>query len=430
MFRYLFFLFLTLFLVQCSEQTEVRESDVSRVLRTLSADEMEGRKLFSEGLKRAADFIEVEFEEAGLQPIHGEDDLRQSFTIIKRGTTTVSGTMNGREIDSDQVFALGSHDVIQWDDPNNFEVHYLKPHHRRSQIDSLLKDGRNSLILVNRQNERWFNRARRWYTSERYGIFPAEEHNSGTSAVFIRSDRTFRDLDLTITSNFETHEISNITGMIEGKRKDEIVLFSAHYDHIGIVNPVRGDSISNGANDNASGVTAVIKLADHFSGLSKPERTIYFVAFTAEEAGGLGSEYFSEKVNSDLIVAMFNIEMIGKPAVDGPNSAYITGYDHSDLGKILAEYPSDSFRFYPDPYTDQRLFMRSDNFRFALQGVPAHSISTTPIDVDRDYHEVSDEFETIDISHMTSTIEAIARASQPVISASRTPQRIDTTLFN
>lgn len=427
MFRVLFFFLLALTLVQCSDRRSVQESDVSRVLRTLSSDEMEGRELFSPGLELAAAFIEAEFQEAGLSPIHGEDDLRQSFSIIRRKGMSVEGSYNGRPLNDKMVFAVSSHSRVEWSDPSDYTIYDLKPHHRRKQVDSLLNDGQNSLILVNEGSERWFHRARNWYSSKRYGIFRAETHDQGASDVFIRTDQNFRDLDLNIVSDFEKHELKNVAGMIEGKRSDEIVLFSAHYDHIGIVSPVRGDSISNGANDNASGVTAVIKLADHFAQRSKPERTIYFVAFTAEEAGGLGSLYFSEQVDSEKIVAMFNIEMIGKPAVDGPNSAYITGYQHSDLGEILSEYPSDRFRFYPDPYTDQRLFMRSDNYRLALHGVPAHSISTTPIDVDRDYHEVSDEFETIDISHMTNTIEAIAAASELVISAERTPQRIDTT---
>jgi Zn-dependent M28 family amino/carboxypeptidase len=142
--------------------------------------------------------------------------------------------------------------------------------------------------------------------------------------------------------------------------------------------------------------------------------------------GGYGSQYFSEQLNPDQIVAMFNIEMIGKPAVSGPNSAWITGYERSTFGQILTDSAPDSiYTFYADPYPNQNLFYRSDNRTLARLGVPAHSISTTPIDVDPDYHQVSDEFDTINLYHLNNTIKAIARAAMGMISGEQTPTRID-----
>ena len=123
--------------------------------------------------------------------------------------------------------------------------------------------------------------------------------------------------------------------------------------------------------------------------------------------------------------------MIGKPAVSGPNTAWITGYERSTFGEILSQSTEDSeYEFYPDPYPNQNLFYRSDNAVLARLGVPAHTISTTPIDVDRDYHEVSDEFETIDISHLHNTIHAIAKAATRFISGDATPTRVDTALVD
>ena len=104
--------------------------------------------------------------------------------------------------------------------------------------------------------------------------------------------------------------LMNVVGMIPGRRSDEFVLFSAHYDHIGIRPPVDGDSIANGANDDASGTTAVVTLARYFAERGTPERTLLFAAFTAEEGGGYGSRHFSTQLDPDQIVAMFNIEMI------------------------------------------------------------------------------------------------------------------------
>ena len=154
------------------------------------------------------------------------------------------------------------------------------------------------------------------------------------------------------------------------------MLFSAHYDHIGIRAASAGDSIANGANDDASGTTAVVMLGRYFAERGTPERTLLFAAFTAEELGGYGSRYYSTQLDPDQIVAMFNIEMIGKPAVEGPNTAWITGLERSSFGLLLQEAVTGTeYEFYPDPYPAQGLFYRSDNATLARLGVPAHSIS-------------------------------------------------------
>ena len=226
----------------------------------------------------------------------------------------------------------------------------------------------------------------------------------------------------------EGRRLTNVVATIPGRRPDEIVLFSAHYDHIGIRPPVDGDSIANGANDDASGTTAVLSLASYFAQGEPPERTLIFAAFTAEEAGGFGSQYFSRQLDPDQIVAMFNIEMIGKPAVSGPNTAWITGFDQSSFGEILQRaVEGTEYSFYADPYPEQNLFFRSDNATLARLGVPAHSISTTPIDVDRDYHQVSDEVSTLDLAHMTNTIRAIAAAAATIVRGEETPTRVEPT---
>jgi Zn-dependent M28 family amino/carboxypeptidase len=140
-----------------------------------------------------------------------------------------------------------------------------------------------------------------------------------------------------------------VVGVLPGKtRKDEYVIFSAHYDHLGVGKPMNGDSIYNGANDDASGVTAVIMLAKYFKALGNNERTIVFAAFTGEEMGGLGSQYFSKQFEPDKVVAMFNIEMIGTESKWGKNSAYITGFEKTDMGRILQKnLEGTGFTFYP-----------------------------------------------------------------------------------
>jgi Zn-dependent M28 family amino/carboxypeptidase len=219
--------------------------------------------------------------------------------------------------------------------------------------------------------------------------------------------------------------------ILPGKSKpNEYVIFSGHYDHLGIngKRAVNGDSLFNGANDDAAGTTAMIMLAKYFKALGNNERTILFAAFTAEEMGGFGASYFSKQLNPEQVVAMFNIEMIGTESKWGRNSAYITGYEKSNMGEILQKnLKGSSFQFYPDPYTDQNLFYRSDNATLARLGVPAHTISTSKMDSEPNYHKPSDQFETLDMDNMNEIIKAIAISSKSIVSGKDTPSRVDTT---
>ncbi|MEO5782689.1 MAG: M28 family peptidase [Ginsengibacter sp.] len=223
-------------------------------------------------------------------------------------------------------------------------------------------------------------------------------------------------------------KLSNIVGVLPGKsRKDEYVIFSGHYDHLGIGKPdAKGDSTYNGANDDAAGTTAVMMLSEYFSQLKNNERTIIFVAFTAEEVGGYGSNYFSNQLDAEKVIAMFNIEMIGTESKWGTNSAYISGYEKSDFGKILQKNLADSkFHFEPDPYPEQKLFYRSDNATLAAMGVPAHTISTSKMDSEPNYHKQSDEIGTLDINNMAEIIKSIAISAKTIVNGKDTPSRVE-----
>ena len=219
---------------------------------------------------------------------------------------------------------------------------------------------------------------------------------------------------------------NNVIGMLPGKSKpQEYVVFSAHYDHLG-TESYGDDKVYNGANDDASGTTAVIALAKYFKELNANERTIIFVAFTGEEVGGFGSSYFSKNINPDAVVAMFNIEMIGTESKWNKNSAYITGFEKSDFGIILQKNLKESnFNFHEDPYPNEHLFYRSDNATLAALGVPAHTISTSKMDSETNYHQLSDEVSTLDLDNMTEIIKAIAISSESIISGKDTPSRVE-----
>lgn len=229
--------------------------------------------------------------------------------------------------------------------------------------------------------------------------------------------------------NFEERGLSlfNIVGYLEGKsKKNEIVVISAHYDHLGVKKGGdEEDVIFNGANDNASGVTAVLALAEHFSNQNNNERSLLFVAFTAEEMGLLGSNYFGKQINAKNIIAGINIEMIGKESPFGPKTAWITGFDRSDFGRIIQQNLIGSdYKVFPDPYVNFNLFFRSDNASLAKLGVPSHTFSTSPMDKDLDYHKVSDEAKTLDLFTISETIKAIAAGVKSIISGADSPTRV------
>lgn len=223
----------------------------------------------------------------------------------------------------------------------------------------------------------------------------------------------------------EGKQANNVIGILPGKsRPNEYVIFSGHYDHLGMKTSGQ-DRIYNGANDDASGITAVIALANYFKQKNDNERTLIFVCFTGEETGGYGSAFFSNTINADEVVAMFNIEMIGTESKWGRNSAYITGFERSDFGAILQKnLEASPFKFYPDPYPQEQLFYRSDNARLAALGVPAHTLSTSKMDSEPNYHQLSDEVSTLDMSNMTAIIQAIATSAQTIINGKDTPSRI------
>jgi hypothetical protein len=420
-----FAVFSVLIFAQCQQEPyEINEDSASRILKTLSDDDMRGRQAGTEDAKKAAGFISSEFEAIGLQPLEGLEGYLQTFSMFGYTVTESSVTVSGNELSPDNYFGFVYESDLSWESGDAMSAVIAGGDNFQEKVQEYSDSDDNLLVFVDDAHSDIFGRYKGFF--ERRPSRSMEGENSPSIVMVLSAPSD--DYSVSFTAEVEETKFSNVTGKIEGKRSDEIVLFSGHYDHIGIRTPVEGDSIANGANDDASGITAVIELARHFRSLGTPERTLMFTAFTAEEMGGFGSQYFSKQLNPDEIVAMFNIEMIGKPAVSGPNTAWITGFDRSSFGELLAKSTEGTeYEFYADPYPQQNLFYRSDNATLARLGVPAHSISTTPIDVDQDYHQVSDEYETIDISHMTNTIKAIATAAEGIVSGEDTPSRVDVT---
>ena len=217
----------------------------------------------------------------------------------------------------------------------------------------------------------------------------------------------------TYRSSFEVNGVTghNIVGFKEGtdpQLKDEVIIIGAHYDHIGKGDPVGGDELANGANDNASGTTAVLALAKYFSGI-ETKRSILFTLFSAEELGLVGSTKLASKLENEGMkpYVMFNIEMIGVPMAEKDYLAYVTGFDRSNLPQVFNEYSDYPVLGYLPEAAEMNLFRRSDNYAFFEQfNIPAHTVSTFDFSNYDYYHHVDDEFQELDTEHMDRLIEA------------------------
>jgi len=265
-----------------------------------------------------------------------------------------------------------------------------------------------------------------------------EGRDSGTpgiekAAVFI--ENIFKENDIKpyfisyrdTLSNFEKPAY-NIIGVIEGTDallKNEFIVIGAHYDHIGTRSPVNGDTIANGANDNAAGTTTVVELARYFGKARTNKRSLVFALFSAEEKGLLGSKHLAKKLKEKNfnLYTMLNFEMVGVPLVDKDYFVYASGYERSNLGDICNDYADEKLVGFLPTAKEFNLFARSDNYPFHNEfAVPSHTFSTFDFTNFDHYHKVGDEASLMDFGHMATlvnkfipVIEGIANASQQEI---------------
>ncbi len=399
----------------------INATETERIERILSSDEMQGRRTFTPGIDKAAAFIADEFKKAGLQPLSGQQGYLQQFTMVRPSFVSAKGTLDGTEIDGRNIVVFTTRPSVTVDEKSGFETVKLGATDTLMQrVGGYIRGTKNVIVFVDPSQERAFRNLVR---------FKRETYPTDRVVVFVLTDKMPIAYSIQAEHKIIEMKLANVAGMLPGKsKKDEYVVFSGHYDHLGIGKPNADmDSIFNGANDDASGTTAVILLANYFKKLGNNERTLVFVAFTAEEVGGFGSQYFSKQMDPLKVMAMFNIEMIGTDSKWGTNSAYITGYEKTDMGKILEKNLEGSqFKFYPDPYPQQQLFYRSDNATLARQGVPAHTISTSKMDSEKFYHTQDDEIETLDMKNMAEIIKAIAMSSASIVAGKDSPSRVNT----
>lgn len=411
------FLFKQPFLFSQQPDT-ITEKEVDRIVRYLAADSLMGRGNGRPELLKAGLFIGDYFRKNNLQPLPGFPGYFIPFRPFggSKNAVTDQLTWNGKEIPLEQF------DYVQ-SSPGNYKTKTLRDFtvikwsssFSEDVLKQLAKDTVPLLVWTNKKQSDGKN-----FFPEKISMPPG---GIKRAVLLVYAESAPESITLAGNAHYYSMMEYNVISVLPGKTKsNEVIVFSAHYDHEGVY-PGRRDSILNGANDNASGTTALLLLAHYFSKRNDNERTIMFCAFAGEELGLTGSSDFSRKLNPETLVAGINIEMIGVPQY-GKKRVFITGEKYSDLGPFLSkQLRKNNIHVQRDFNEDAQLFLRSDNYPFAAMGVPFHTIMASD-DSDACYHQPCDQVNRVDIANMTYIIKAIAASASGLVNGMETPKRI------
>ena len=431
---------------QKSGASAVTQEEVKQIVSYLASDEMAGRDTPSPELQKACEYVRDHFKSLGLKPGGDEGSWFHTSEInaVKQPFETIQLTANGTKVEHFGLYTNGDTttetsgqletydakdrdkkysglvyiDTTQFKTPSgNRRGNQLMAALRRIQVNggklviAKVSESSDAIAQAKRmQSESLVNTRRR----------------VSIPTILVKDIDPDCEIELDIPApEFTTAKVHNVMGMIPGsdpKHKDEAIIFSAHLDHIGVRS--RGtDRVFNGADDNATGVTSVLMLAKAYASLpTPPKRTVIFMTFWGEEKGLLGSRKYAERPTWPLekTIANINIEMVGRPEGGANGKSWMTGWEFSDLGELMARgAKSADVEIFNHPRFSAMLYRASDNASFNRQGVIAHSFSAGSLH--SDYHQVTDEWEKLDLPHMTKVIQGLFAGSLPIANAEVTP---------
>jgi len=421
--------FVLLAAVVPAQVDRITEERVRETVTWLASDERGGRGTGSVELEEAARWIAARFEQLGLKQVR-DDVWLHEFTLP------------GVRIDSDQVelrlvrkigderkevALVAGDDVRQWLPSDGLSGDEACTVARVDDpvLQRLLTAGsaRRPIVVEVPDQHAWWGKAKgvhavvtqrraaaRPVLLVREGVLPPPPKN-GAEAQWTAVWKVAPPEKADVAQH---NVVAMLPAHADSPSKNEYVVVSAHYDHLGVGRSRGDDRIYNGADDNATGTTAVLLLADAMANLRgdlAPQRNVLFVAFAAEERGLQGSRAFCARppVPMERIVANLNIEMIGRPQEGQQGNAWITGESLSDFAAICGEAMAARGVELIDFQMAGQLFRASDNYSFVKRGVVAHSISAGSLH--SDYHQPSDEVALLDIPHMTKIIRGLYDAT-------------------
>lgn len=434
----------------------ITPEDLYERISILAADSMRGRDTPSPELDQVAEWIGAEFAAMGLMPGAGDSFIQRyalrRYAVASGSSTSFSSGASlawGRDIVAEGVpdaglvegpvvlVSGGEVDDTSWDGlPSGAQVFvFAGPSMEATRLTSwagrteaLMAAGAGSVTLVSTlDDELWARVASRAGAGarvigeldpDRTVTFTAREAAlaaalapAGVDVAALQARHAegvaLQVVDgLTVATNLEIDLLEddsapNVVGILEGRDpvlKNEYVIYSAHMDHVGVrPNAEGGDSIFNGADDDASGTATIIEVAEAMAALEEgPRRSMVFLLVSGEEKGLLGSQYYAENptVPLEAMVANLNADMVGR---NWPDTIVAIGKEHSDLGatmnRVNEAHPELGMTAIDDVWPDERFYFRSDHYNFARKGVPILFFFNGTHD---DYHRASDEVDKID----------------------------------
>lgn len=435
-------------------------------LSFIASDALEGRNTPSRGLDIAAEYIAAQFRRAGLEPA-GDDGYFQTanwlvterdmdaFKLeIRDGSETIAVAKTQVSVSIEGALSLKRASLFKIDFKDSAALSALKPEQldgkivitempdirraesslrgevfrAQNQFMSRMIDFKTALVVsIDRNNPSGSGAASRLIDPDNRRPAVASPaavitvHDTRVVKLYdsMKPGPTSADLSVQLDAAVEKPvKLRNVIGVLRGSDpvlQDSFVLFTAHYDHLGMRPGLPGDNIFNGANDDGSGTVSVIELASALATLKqRPRRSIVFMTFFGEEKGLLGSRYYGRHpvFPIEKTVADVNLEQVGRTdSSEGPQiaNAALTGFDYSDVGTIFQKAGElTGIKVYKHEQNSDAFFSRSDNQALADQGVPAHTLCTAF--VYPDYHGAGDHWDKIDYANMERVDRMVALA--------------------
>jgi hypothetical protein len=401
-------------------------------IKILSDDTMYGRWLPLNGIEKTREFIRKEYASQNLQSLDDGTDFLNAFEITKSIPEFLEVELNNRPISPDSVVVLGIGTVGGFNEEFLNQLDYFQSDtqfavQQRDHYTNAVRNNQNHLVVVPRELEAEFMEFRKFVIQKQVltpnTVFVSEDFVISlgvANIVYILSDDSNVD-QVSVDYELGSKDFYNIAAVIPGRSKAcEAVVFGAHMDHLG-VSGNQGDSIWNGANDNASGTAALLSISKYFSENQWNERTLIFIAFDAEEIGLVGSDAYVEMMSEYEIVAAINMDMVGN-TIDH-SDAYIIAFEESDLGSMIQSGLTGSdFALVSDENFMQSFLNRSDHAPFLRDEIPAVTISTYDGFNFEHYHLPSDEFDLVDVNTTERISNAVILGSFDIVRGIKTPK--------
>ncbi len=429
----------------------INQRSVTATINFLASDEMRGRDTPSRELTIASAYVAARFKAAGLEGIGDDGSFYQTTEIATTATPSrgIELTNDGKAIQHYGLLSAGAEAVsfegeiqmLTGDEDRNATFggpvtfvaeQFNEPRDQSNFSRKIARCRRNgaSLVLVQVAEDHLLVGAAKRATQPK--LVQTRGGIAGHVLLIPQIELGKVKLDLPKQIGGKS-SVRNVAGVLRGSDPElskEAIIITAHLDHIGQQGIV-GDTICNGADDNATGVTAVVSLADAFGVLgggekqkeSRLKRSVIFMTFWGEEKGLLGSRHYVKDPLWPLkkTVCNINIEMIGRPEAGGNEKAWMTGWQKSDLGEIMnvGSEQVGVLIFNHPQFGGEMLYRASDNFPFVEKGVVAHSFSAGSLH--NDYHQVTDHVEKLELRHMTRVIEGLFAGSLRIAEGKATP---------